>query len=293
MRDYFQLKYKGCVFKQLEASRLEFDVSLSQQARFDLGKFLKNKRMAHGSKLAAEGIKPVLCLFDNAVGKDKHQRAEVINQFHPLLRFVSSQIRQHILGQEDIYHPVVGVALDQDLVPDISRGKYVFYVDNWSIQGVKSIEKIVYLAMAIDNGNVLLSDEMAELLVNTAARIGKDWFSAANTLDLECIEQVMDDCMDTAAMLYEDYISDLINENNDRADMQEKSVNLHLKRQLDKFDEIIWKLEQKGHDKMVAPTRGRKEKLQERVRQKLLDIDKKRLLSHHSKTVSMGVISVQ
>ena len=60
-----------------------------------------------------------------------------------------------------------------------------------------------------------------------------------------------------------------------------------------KFDEIILRLKQKGHDKVIAPTLGRKEKLEDRVRHKLMKIRSKRKLLHHNKAVSLGLIKVQ
>ena len=293
VRDYFQLKYKGCTFKQLKEGKLEFDITLSPEARFDFGRFLQNHRMTAGTRLTVETNRPVRCFFDNAVGKERYERAETINQFHPLLRFVSYHVRESISNQESVHHPAVAVVVAQHHVPQISPGLYCFYVENWSVQGVKSIEKIVYLAKTLEHGKDSLDDEKAELLINTAARLGEDWLAAGNSIDLDNVEQAIDLCVDSASSRYEEFIGDLQNENNDRADMQENSAKLHLQRQLDKFAEIIWKLRQKGHDNMVAPTLGRKERLEERVRQKLLEIRNKRVLSHHTKVVSLGVIQVQ
>jgi len=292
VRDFFQSKYQGCIFQQINEGISEFEISLSQEARFDLAQFLKQNRMSGGTRLAAETSRPVRCLFDNSVGKKKNDRAEIINQFHPLLRFVSHKIRKSIEHQETVHYPTVAVHLQQHNVPQIPKGVYGFYVENWSVQGVRSIEKIVYQATNIHTRNAL-EDDKAELLVNTAARMGADWFAAGNSIHLQDLEQVIDTCMDTASMRYEGFVEDLRNENNDRADMQENAMNLHLQRQLAKLDQIVLMLQQKGHHNMIAPTLGRKEKLEERVRQKLLEIKQKRELLHHSKQVSLGVIQVQ
>ncbi len=292
VRDYFQSTYQGCTFHQISDGILEFDISLSQEARFNLGQFLQQNRLSGGTRLAAETIKPVRCLFDNSVGKKKSERAEIINQFHPLLRFVSHKIRISIENQETIHHPTVAVHLDSQSIPKVPKGRYAFYVENWSVQGVRSIEKIVYHAKDILT-EAFLEDDKAELLVNTAARLGTDWFAAVNIINLQDLVRIIETCMDAAYKRYEGFVEDLRNENNDRADMQEKTLELHLQRQLAKLDEIIWKLRQKGHDKMIAPTLGRKAKLEERVRQKLLEIKQKRHLLHHYKPVSLGVIEVQ
>lgn len=293
VKDFFQQRYKGCQFQQLKEDKLEFDISLSVDARFDLGKFLQSNRMSGSTKLAVESINPVRCFFNNSVGKERYEKSETINQFHPLLRFVSHQVRESISNQELVHYPTVAVVLTHHHVSQIPKGSYSFYVENWSVQGVKSLEKIVYLAISLDNVAQELDAEKAELLINTAARSGEDWLEAGNTIDLDAVEQCIDLCMDSAEKRYKDFIVDLENENDDRADMQENSAKLHLQRQLAKFDEIVWKLRQKGHEKMVAPTLGRKERLEERVRQKLLDIGSKRVLSHHRKEVSLGVIRVQ
>ena len=290
--DYLKNKYPGCQFKQLKEGQLIFDIILSEKARFDFGVYLQATRMTGQSKLAGGSIKPVRCNFTNQVGKQASGRAEVINQFHPLIRYISNQIRESISQQEIIYYPNVSVQLASHTIPRIPVGTYAFYVENWSVKGVRSIEKIVYFARRIESPTHQLEDEDAEQLITTAARYGEDWPAATNVIDLGPLVEVVEECMEIALNRYEEFIMNIENENNDRADMQIKSAQLHLARQIAKFEEIISNLEKKGHTKMIAPTLGRQEKVKERVDHKLLDIEKKRKLQHHNKAVSLGVVRV-
>jgi hypothetical protein len=70
--------------------------------------------------------------------------------------------------------------------------------------------------------------------------------------------------METAERKYSDYISFLTNENNDRADLQEKTLTLHMERQREKLQAVLRMHEEKGNIKMLAPTRGQIEKMETR-----------------------------
>jgi len=291
IRDHLNEAYQGCSFKQLKEDELEFDILLSEKARFDLGAFLEKNRLKASTRLAAESVKPVRCRFDNSVGENRFHRVEMINQYHPLLRFVSRNIRERIEAQETVHHPCVSLELAGRHVPELPRGVFVYHVDGWSVQGVRSVEKLDYQVKPYVDRSARISEEQAELLITTAARFGEDWYGV-NALDRSRLVQLIETCIVEAEDRYEMFITDLENENNDRADMQENSIRLHMQRQNAKFEQTLAKLRQKGHDKMIAPTLGRMQRFEERVRHKLMEIDKRRHLTHHHKTVSIGVINV-
>lgn len=167
---------------------------------------------------------------------------------------------------------------------------YVFYVERWTVKGVRDIERMVYCARSALKDSEFLDDADAELLVTTAAKLGSDWLSAGNEVDTRFLGSLLGNCVDDAEKRYEAFVVQVENENNDRADLQEKALNLHLERQRQKLFEVLCKHEERGNSKMIAPTRGLLEKIETRVRDKMRTIEERRRLEHHRKEVCLGIV---
>lgn len=292
-RDFFNLQYPGCEFRQLQVDDLVFEVKLSENARFALNRFMQAHNLLGQTRLIASASRPVTCQFKNQVPQERGGPHEQINQFHPLTRFVSEGIQKSLKEAEIVHFPSVGLQLGRKEVPAIPARDFVFYVERWTVQGIRDIERLVYYARSTDSNSQLLSDMDAELLVTSAARSGTDWLSAANELELFSLAPYIEQCMDAAERRYSEYVSIISNENNDRADLQEKTLNLHLERQRERLHEILRKHEMRGNIKMLAPTRGQIERMETRVRDRLRIIEEGRRLRHHRKDVCLGIIRVE
>lgn len=291
-RDFFNTKYAGCEFRKLHEDDLVFEVKLSENARFDLDRFLQSHRLSGQTKLTMSGIKPVLCRFKNQVHQQNVGSFEHVNQFHPLTRFISDSIQKSLGRSEIVYFPAVSLRLNRREVPAFLPKDFIFHVERWTIQGVRDIERMVYIVKAFDE-SLFLTEEAAEQLVTSAARAGTDWLSAANEINISLLTPILEQCMDAAEKKYAEYVAVVENENNDRADLQEKTLKLHLERQRDKLNGVLQKHQERGNFKMVAPTRGQIEKMETRVKDRLRSIQESRSLQHHKKDVCLGVIRVE
>lgn len=292
MRDFFNANYQGCEFRQLQPDDLIFEIKLSENARFDLERFIKVKQLFGQTRITLSSHKPVRYRFENRVPQRGLIREEYINQFHPLTRFVSDNIQERISRSEIVYFPSVSLRLNQKTVPSLFPNDYLFYVERWTVQGIKDIERMVYFARTTNENSQFLSEEKAEQLVTGVAKCGVDWLSATNEIDASSLVPLVGESMDAAEQQYSEYIEYLKNENNDRADLQEKTLNLHMERQRIKLEDILNNHERKGNFKMIAPTRGKIEKLETRVRDKIREIEERRKLLHHRKEVCIGIVRV-
>ncbi len=292
IRDFFNMKYHGCEFRQLQENDLVFDIRLSENARFDFERFIQARRLFGQTRLASSAFKPIRCRFKNQVPQQSSGEYEHINQFHPLTRFVSESIQKSLRQSEIFYFPVVSLRLNSKEVPAILPNDYLFYVERWTVQGVRDIERMVYCAGVASKNSQLLSEEGAEMLVTSASKYGTDWLSAGNEVVVPLFAPLLEEFKDIAEKKYSEYISFIENENNDRADLQEKTLNLHLERQREKLHAVLRNHEEKGNLKMIAPTLGQIEKLEMRVRDKLRAIDEKKKLRHHNKEVCLGIIRI-
>ena len=292
VRDFFTSRYTGCEFRQINPDELIFDIRLSDEAIFQFDQFVKDKRLTAMTALSTSRYKPIRCHFENRVGSARPGRIEIVSQFHPLVRFVSYMISESVRLLEDVYYPAVSVKINHRDITGVKPGSYAFLVERWSIQGVRSVEKLFFGVKSIQDDAPFLDEEMAEQLVTRAARLGSDWLEAAITVDLNRVTDIVEESLSFSEQEYNNYVTEVENENNDRADVQERSLRLHLERQLEKLNAVIEKHKEKGHTQMIAPTKGRIEKLTARVDYRLKEIDQRRALKHHRKEVSAGVIKV-
>lgn len=293
MLDFFNMKYPGCEFRQMDTDNLVFEIKLSEDARFAFERFIQVRRLSGQSLITQSSFKPVRCQFKNQVPQQRRAEHEIINQFHPLTRFVSESIQESLGQSENDFYPTVSLRLNHKKVLALLPQDYLFYVQRWTMQGVRDIERMVYYARATVSNSQFLTEEEAELLVTSAARSGTDWLSAANEVDTPLLAPIIEECMDTAEKRYSEYISFIDNENKDRADLQEKTLNLHLERQREKLRDVLKKHEEKGNIKMLAPTQGQIKKMETRVRDRMREIEERRKLLHYNKDVCLGIIRVE
>jgi len=286
--DFFSKEYVGSDFVQQTADELVFNVKLSQQARFDLEKYLEKNHL-HGQTRLFHSYPPsTRCRFKNQVGLERPGREETISQFHPLVRFVGDRVTTSSFS----YYSPVSVKLGRHEISKIDPGVYVFSVERWSVQGVRDIERLYFAVKRLDSNSSFLNEDEAEKIVTTAARTGKDWQSAVNEVDFELAGVVAEQCLLRSEAKYEAYTKQLYNENNDRADVQEKSLTTHQNQQLEKLEALRDRQLMEGKEPIARMTQGRINALNARIEQKLLQISRRRELRHHKQEVCFGLINL-
>jgi len=286
--DFFTQNYSGCEFRQKNPDRLEFDIRLSQTAKLDLEQFLAENHLRGQTRLASTSNAPVRCIFQNKIERDQRGRFEAISQLHPLVRFIG----WHIEESKTAFYPAVSVELSHHEIPGVRTGTYVFAVERWSLQGVRDIERLAFLANSLDREGDFLSEELSEGLVTVAARRGGDWLSAVNLVDLNKVGQLAESCSLRLQTMYDGYVLQIMNENNDRADLQEKTLRRHQDRQIEKLRELREMYRARGRDSLERATQGRIDALDGRIQRKLLEIDRRRDLRHQKQEVCVGLVRV-
>jgi hypothetical protein len=205
---------------------------------------------------------------------------------HPLVRFVSD----YISASDFSYYSPVSVSLDNQNIPEISPGNYIFVVERWSVLGIREIENLHVSVSEMGKPHNFLPEKVGEKLITISARNGKDWLQPTTKVKLSNAVQQIELCQENAERSYDLFIERIEAENNDRADVQEKALKSHLRRQLEKLNAILQK--QTGNEKVARMTKGRIDALKNRVDQKLKEIQDRRVLKHHKKEICIGVIQI-
>ncbi|TWI73931.1 SNF2 domain-containing protein [Desulfobotulus alkaliphilus] len=287
-RDFLEINYKGCLLRQLESDNSVFELRLSEKAYYDLDRFMQDHRLAGQTRILQTHM-PFYCEFKNQVQHDNAGNIEFINQFHPLIRFIGDKIKEKIRCGQRVYHPLVGVFLDHDYIPELPSGDYFFYVELWSVKGIRDVEKMAFSAKPFGMSS-MLKDEDAEKLVVATARFGKDWPGVKNDVNTVLLEGLFDDCVSYLENRYNEYIMMLENENNDRADLQEKTLKLHMERQIENLSRVLKGHEEKGLSRMVPAVKGKMAKLETKVGSRLRALEAGRRLVHEQREICAGVL---
>ncbi len=176
-------------------------------------------------------------------------------------------------------------------MPQIKPGEYVFTIQRWSTSGLQDREQIYFTAKNIASGHQLMEDE-AEKLVTTAALQGRDWLEAANLVDCNMAAEVAESLMSYSCKKYADHIRQKEAENNDRADLQERTLDQHLENQLNKFQRIKDIHIQKDRLSLAKATDAKMKIIEERVIHKKIQIRNRRSLKSRKDEMCIGLIKV-
>ncbi|MBW2065690.1 MAG: DEAD/DEAH box helicase [Deltaproteobacteria bacterium] len=288
VRDFLQKNYPGCEIRQVSDHDLVFDIDLSNKAKYDLREFLEQERISHLTRLTRSVSTPVRCRFENRVSVASVGREEIISQFHPFIRFVSKKIN----SLKDSYYPAVSLSLSQTHCPMIHPSVYVFSIQRWSLRGIQERERLFFAATSMENVDHFLSENDAERLVTTAAVNGIDWLAASNLVDLKKAAELAERCLSHSYKRYEQYVAQLEDENNDRADIQENALDRHLTNQITRLQEVKDGHLRTGRDSLAKATEGKMQALKNRIEMKKMEINKRRSLQHKCEELCVGLIQV-
>ena len=290
VRDFFTREYKGSDFKQITADDPVFDIKLSADARFELDQFLRSEKLLHQTALSGGNPQGVRCEFRNRPRGHTRATVEYITQFHPLIRFVSWCLRGRDTHH---YHPTVSVVVAREVLPSIPCGVYGFTVHRWSVRGLRSVERLNFEVKSLNGTGTFLNDDDAEQVVTTAARNGSDWLEAKTEIRLSHATDVVSDCIDQAESRFRDYVNEARFENEDRADVRKRSLERHWNRQRSQQEEIIARHRARKRVRLLPAVEGKLAKLNEKMEQRLREIESQRTLRSHPQEICMGLIRIE
>ena len=281
--DFFRGRYKGCEFQRVAQDSPDFDVRLSRDARREVDDFIREKGL-EPTRLTDIRSGVVRSRFSaKARSRQRGRPVELISQFHPLARFVSEQIRQ----TEEQLTPAVAVRLR---AVDLPGGTWVAVVSFWSIEGLTTTERLVYAA---SRDGETVAAELAERLVLAAAYGGEDWIEARAELDLDAATLEAERLFDDLARRFRRHVGEVRAENEDRADIQGRNLERHLRTQLATLQGVRGRHLARGRTALVKATEGRISALKERVDRQRQRIEERRRIQEQDDDILVVVVRVE
>lgn len=287
VRDFLNTHAPGHRFEQSSTDSSLFEIQFPPALAAQLDDFLRKKQLM-GQTLLATGS-PRSCRFLNKVSAQGNRSVEVINQFHPLIRFVSEQLREH--GEH--FYPVVSLRLPASTTGlTAAPGVYVFCVKRWGFEGIKSEELLSTAALPLETEQALPDDE-ADMLVNLARLYGQDWLDAANQVDGTQVEGALDQLEARLDGAYEETVARKQNENSDRASFQTHSLRQHMERKLPGLRDQLFRYQAQGKKGPANMTQGKINKLESKCATQLERIKLREQITPSKSFVCAGVIRIE
>lgn len=289
--DHLRQTYPGGIYQQLGVDSSDYEITLSTEAKHALETFIKYRGLTGSTALVRPGSAPIRCRFVNKVSGAGHEKMEIISQFHPLVRFVSDDIEARGLK----LRPVVAVSISSDSAPSfVTSGTYLVAGTLWSVSGLQSTEKLVYMGKSLIGSCCTLSETVAEQLAAYAAMNGVDWPQARTQVDVEMAYDVANnELFAELSFRYEEYISEIQAQNEDRIDVQLNTLNQHLENQREKLKLIRDRHMIAGRTSLVKATEGRVKALEERVQIKSHELESHRKLRHGYEEICLALIHIE
>lgn len=284
VRDFLVNHAQGHIFEEMINVENTFNIKLPARTAAELDDFLRRKQLLGQSSLSSGGIRK--CLFLNKVNYQGNKSYETINQFHPLIRFISEKIKE----SNEAFYPVVAIKVKNSF-DDIEPGDYVFCIKKLIFEGVKSEEILNPLVGNVDSKKILSEDD-SDKLINLARLEGKDWLDASSYIDANDVEVMLDELEEGLDKRYNHLLKRKLNENKDRISFQLNSLNTHLERKVSFYTDLINRMNMQGKLKGAQLNEGKLKKLQEKISMQMEKIKLREGFDSTKNFVCAGIIRV-
>ena len=142
---YFKAVNNGNFIKA-EAANV-YKIRLSEITAHEFAQFMANHGLLNQSKLQHE--MECKCKFINKTIYESG--LEIINQFHPLIKFVIHKLKEQI---NQLVFRFSACAIDKNFI-DLPAGNYGLYLQSWSINGIFNEQKVIVNIINLDSSSIL------------------------------------------------------------------------------------------------------------------------------------------
>ena len=257
VKDYLDHNVKGYVFKEHQNDPVTVDIQLPPNvvSRFDT--FIRQARLQGQSRLTSGG--KVQCHFRNKIDRFT-QQGEIVSQFHPLIRFISEELK----GAQK-FCQLVAVSVPRHTTPYLKTNTYAFSAKRWTFNGLKTEEELHVRAINIANSDDILGSDHSWDLLNTAKVEGSDWLSVGNDVDdVEKISCVFDQCDIQLEKAYNMAKRSRNDENHDRVAFQIQVASRHRDRLLTSLYKVIERHKEQNRAQLIPMVEGQIRKIKQK-----------------------------
>lgn len=287
VKDYLERYAPGYRWVQVGDDPYEIDLALSPEAMAKLEKFVMEKRLRGMTRLTDGGIRR--CRFANKVAF-RNAGVELLSQFHPLVRFISSELASP--NKLAIGLMALQVPKYQLPVTVQALGIFAFTIERWTFRGLRTEEVVRARVVNIDSGEVLDAQSSIEI-VNAARLVGTDWPGATGVIKPDGAAKALEESGVTLAEDFESERDQKSAENDDRVRFQVQSVEAYKKRKVDIEQQRIANLGSSARNRGLVIAAERKiDQLEEKFKVQLAKIEHTKSIPPSKESVGRGIIRI-
>ena len=256
VKDFLTENYPGCELIRAAAADASCELRLNAQAQFDFERFLKDQDKAYSGRLAnSSALMPVR--FESKVAAQFSGRTEIINQFHPLIRFVYRKREE-----KQFPYPAAAIKLSVKDSP-IAAGIYLIAASLWHFRADQTIEKIAYRGRRLAGENI--AEDKAEDIIAAAVENGGYWREWRDSIALDELSQIGVALFGELSDRCGEFTGELRNQAEDRADAQVKSSQRREQKEEARIRATIDAQRAKGNLKMIPALEGQIRSLKQKM----------------------------
>ena len=290
VKDYFDRSLTGFEFTEISEDEKQSVVSIRLPANFivKFEKYIENARLTGKTRLISG--QTIKCRFLSQLESNRRD-IETINQFHPLIRFISQDLRE----RSEHFYPLVACRLPSSAVSHSLTGVlgvYVFASKRWTFEGLRTHEILQTRAIALSDQSILQSPDESWELLNAIRSHGTDWLSVANEVSIDQITHAIDKCDIKLQADYENTKNDWNDENDDRVNLQIDSFKRHRDRLLTVQLNLLHTYELEGRHRLIPMTKGRITSLESKFEIRLERLRSQSKITSTVSDVCYGVVRI-
>lgn len=285
VKDYFDRHTTGFDFQEDESDPLIVSIRLPPDLATRLYDYMRAGRLHGRSRLAAG--ETVRCQFRNKIDR-MTPKLEIISQFHPLIRFISNDLRE----RSEAFYPLVAITVPGTAESFLKGGIYAFASKRWTFAGLRTDEALHTRAIRINGDAHLLDADESWNLLNAAKLKGSDWLSAAREVSVSQLTFAFDSCDVRLQADFDAAKRDRTNENNDRVNLQQSTAARHRDRLLATQHELLERYRIQGRRRLIPMTEGRIRAIERKFALHLERLSQQGKMASSVSDVCYGVIRV-
>ena len=265
-----------------------FEIELDSEAWHHFDEFLKLKNLRGQTRLDTQEKQRVR--FDHRLFKSAGPRAEVVHQAHPLIRFIGHHLRVNRIIQP------VAVAVEIPAAvrpPKAVPGLYAFVSQRWTVDGLRSYERLHHEVFSIDSQTTIEEPVVASSIVEVAAALGQECADAPQRGDdlLAVLGERVGDLEFDSDTAFHRFLSSTERENQDRKQIQLHGVQRFEARRAAAIEQVRERHEAQGRKSLVAAMQGQLDSLRKKCEAQRQKVERKQTTGDCA-TIAAGFILI-
>ena len=290
--NYLNQYVQGYKIEPTDSVEELYKLSLTPEVMSELNNYINTNKLHGLTRLGGDPSTTIK--FQNKVGFDPNIRKfETINQFHPLIRFISFDLGR----RNEFFHPLVAAKLEAKNLQSLSleSGIYFFALNKWSFKGLRTEEELKARIIRMGATDYLETDVSWDI-INEIRLNGIDWLTVdaeLETLNINTME-VIENCIFQLDSDFEQSIKDREMENLDRIQFQKTSAMRKNDRRLDMLKQRLENFRnQDSKHRMIPATLGQIEAQQQRTEIRMQELNNLEKMTSSREEICVGVVKIQ